>query len=565
MSAAGGGGSDLALGPVCNVYVTPQQPTAPATLMVHTDSTLPSPTWQVTLAQADSPPVYHVASDGRSLVVDAMQPGTYSFRVTFGGDVPCSGFGSTDVNAPSGIVEIYRLRALPPSGLGLAPTDTLEPIVGGTPAANRTLNVNGGTAVSGVLTGPAGPIAGEIRFIGTRVPDADTRAGGSGSFTVALSSDLYRPLLIPDSPLLAPHLGDEDLGTNFLGGSFVVGAGVPVTGVVQAGSDPIAGAGVVLRAELLPSGLGTSAADGSFTLQAEPSPPTPPYQLAVSSDGWPTLTLPLDANTLPAAGLDFAIVYTVARVAVTGSVRGSGGAAVAGARVTIESADAIAGAATVTYGGMPHAASGRISRVVTSDATGALPALQLPAGSYVVTVEPPAGATDGLTTFTTTAPGTWSLALAPTITLGGMVKNSLGMGVDGARVTATALSGLGAAPATVTANGGHYSLQVGSGTASNVRVEPTAGVKLSDATVWVAAGATTADVTLGPGLQISGLVVGPNSAPLPSVLIEALCGSCASPMVLKTTVSDANGRYMIYVPDPGQLAVDGGVSADGGS
>ncbi|HEX4459263.1 MAG TPA: carboxypeptidase-like regulatory domain-containing protein, partial [Polyangia bacterium] len=230
------------------------------------------------------------------------------------------------------------------------------------------------------------------------------------------------------------------------------------------------------------------------------------------------------------------------------------------------SADAIAGAANVTIAGTTRAASGRVSQVVISDSLAQLPALQLPAGAYVVTVEPPAGSSDGLTTFAMTAPGTWSLALKAPVTLAVHVTDNAGNAVVGAKVTATALSGLGAAPTTSTDADGVYQLQVGAGTASNVRVEPLAGDKLSDATVFVAAGATSADVTLGPGLQVAGTVVDANNAPVASVLVEAMCWDCATPTVLTTAVSDASGNYILYLPDPGQrVAVDAGTTgSDGG-
>src|SRR5580692_11475304 len=82
-----------------------------------------------------------------------------------------------------------------------------ERLAGGTPLANRSLNLVDGLVVSGILSGPLGATSGEIRFVGTQVPDADTRAGSNGIFSLSVSaSDLYRPLLIPDSPTLAPLL-----------------------------------------------------------------------------------------------------------------------------------------------------------------------------------------------------------------------------------------------------------------------------------------------------------------------------------------------------------------------
>lgn len=559
----GFGGSNLASipPPGCPVLLVQSSPFPPATLTASTVATFPDPQWTVALA-GGAAPTATVDATGRIATVLATSPGTYTFTLTFANGA-CTSFQSVDVTDPLGATAVYRLRALPPSGGKSAPTDTMEILTGGTPLANRSLDLVDGLVVSGILTGPLGATSGEVRFVGTQVPDADTRAGGNGIFSLSVSaSNLYRPLLIPDSPTLAPHLGDESPGYDLTMAGFVVTAGAPITGSVSDGTNPIAGAGVVLRAGLLPSGLGQSAGDGSFSLRAEAL--ATPYQLGVSSDGWPTLTL--DNVTVPSAGLSIAIAYSVPRVAVSGTVVGSSGGAVAGARVTIESADAIAQAANVTIGGSTLVASGRVSTVVISDALAALPALQLPAGAYVVTVEPPAGSTDGLTTFQTTAPGTWSLTLKPPVALSGTVTDLAGQPVVGARVTATALSGLGAAPAATTDGQGVYTINVGAGTASSVRVEPLAAAKLSDATVFVAAGVSNADITLGPGLQIAGVVYASNNAPVPATLVEAMCWDCATPTILKTAVSDSSGNYKLYLPDPGQrVAADGGTIVDGGA
>ena len=553
-----GYGTDLGTVPPpgCAITLTQSSSYPPAVLMASTAATFPNPRWTVALAGSDAPTA-QVDPTGRSAIINADSAGTYTVTLTFANGA-CSDFQSLDLLNPTGATQAYRLRALPPPGSMSAPTDTMEILTGGTPLANRTLKLDPGTLVGGTLTGPAGAIAGEIRFVGMQVPDADTRAGANGLFSFYVSAaDVYRPLLIPDSPTLAPHLGDQGEGYQLSMSGFVVTAGAPISGSVSDGTNPIAGAGVVLRAGLLPSGLGTSASDGSFSLRAEAL--STPYQLGVSSDGWPTLTL--DNVTVPSAGLNLAIVYSVARVAVSGSVLTSGNSALAGARITIESSDAIAAAANVTIGGSTLVASGRVSRVVTSDSSGALPALQLPAGAYVVTVEPPTGASDGLTTFQTTAPGTWNLTLQPPVSLSGKVTDMAGHAVVGARVTATALSGLGAAPYATTDSGGVYTIPVGAGTASNVRVEPLAAAKLSDATVFVAAGAAKADITLSPGLQIVGLVTSSSSAIVPLALVEAMCWDCATPTILKTAVSDGSGNYKLYLPDPGQrVVVDGGAN-----
>ncbi|HEX4459671.1 MAG TPA: hypothetical protein VIA18_16950, partial [Polyangia bacterium] len=283
------GGSDMAEAPGCLVSIAqPTTPYVPATLTASTDSTFADASWSVALAGSPAPAT-QVDATGRVVTVNATVAGTYTFTVRFAND-DCVGVGSIDLLNPTGAMALYRFRGLPPSGSKNAPTDTMVVLTGGTPLANRPVRLDSGSAASGVLSDGMGPIPGEIRFVGMSVPDADTRAGASGTFSVAVgTTDYYQPLLIPDSPLLAPHLGSETEGYALSQGSFTVSAGAPITGSVSDGANPIAGAGVVLRAGLLPSGLGTSAADGTFSLRAEAL--TTAYQLSVSSDGWPTLTL----------------------------------------------------------------------------------------------------------------------------------------------------------------------------------------------------------------------------------------------------------------------------------
>jgi hypothetical protein len=91
-------------------------------------------------------------------------------------------------------------------------------------------------------------------------------------------------------------------------------------------------------------------------------------------------------------------------------------------------------------------------------------------------------------------------------------------------------------------------------------VEPAAADKLAGARLTLAANAGSADVVLGPGLLVSGVVRSPvGAAPQPGVRVEALCYSCGSTTPIATTISDSQGGYRIYLPDPGDIIFDGGV------
>jgi hypothetical protein len=137
------------------------------------------------------------------------------------------------------------------------------------------------------------------------------------------------------------------------------------------------------------------------------------------------------------------------------------------------------------------------------------------------------------------------------------------------RVTALEADGLGAAPTPYRTSGaGSYTLCVDPGAetptagdppAATLLVEPDLADRLMAARVPVAPGATSVNVTLAPGLGVSGRVLQGDGAfdAVPSARVELYCDTCSEP--LTTGVTDGSGVYTLYVPDPG-LAVDmGGV------
>jgi hypothetical protein len=260
-----------------------------------------------------------------------------------------------------------------------------------------------------------------------------------------------------------------------------------------------------------------------------------------------------------AAPATFDVQYALSRVTVTAKVMASGGGPVAGARVTVRSS-LLAGAATVTVGGVAQSASGRVNQVVLSATDGSLPALQLPLGSYDLLVEPPGTGGDGVTALklTLTGAATWALTLQPRLTLSGKVINLLGGGVGDVKVTAFETAGLGAAPSTRSSFDGSFQMRVDPGSPLELLFEPPATANLSSARLALAAGSTSAATALGPGLKLGGYVTAPGGGKLPSVLVEALCSTCGSQTPLASAISDGSGYYSLYLPDPGVANVDGG-------
>lgn len=534
--------------------------TAPALLIATTDArALGTPHWTV---QRTGDPTVHtpMATDPSGYTVQyqvpADQPGSWTFEVTF----QFSGCASTQTKTllpNNGNTAQYRLRALPPESTGFPLDDTVITVYGGTPL-KQDIGLVDGTPISFTLAGPSGGTPGQVRFIADRGPDGVAITDGGGAFSVRLlDSARYQPLLIPRATSLAPHLGNAGQApSDFTSASFVVGAGATVTGSVGDGTGPIAGVKLVLRARALPSGTGVSAADGSYSLHAEPGS----YALSFGSDAWPQATLA--GVAVPGGGVAIAVQYTVARVAVGGKVVASDGATpIGGARVTIVSRPLVAVANVTVGGGAPVAVGGRVTRVVTADASGNLPSLLLPAATYDLIVEPPSSSSDGLTAITRVVSGaaSWTLQLQTIGQVSGIVRDGLGHAVVGARVTATETVGLGAAPWRLTDGSGRYTIPVDRGAPIALLVEPTADVKLSSATVMLPAGSPGSDVVLGPGLLVTGVVYSVTTTNrVPSVRIEALCNGCGSSTPIATAISDTSGSYNLYLPDPGLAVSDGG-------
>jgi hypothetical protein len=504
------------------------------------------PHWTLTHTGDSMPtPVTVTDSMGDHVQADVTRAGTWTFDVRFDSG-PCTAPRSITLDNPEGATVSYRFRVLPPETSGFPLYETTVPVTGGT-SVTQNLMLLPGTPVSGTLRLAGAATAGEVRLIANDGPDAVGLADKNGSFKLAVKSDgVYTPLLIPlpppgstTSPAGAPHLGAAQTGVKFVGAAFDIPGGVAVSGsVVDAVAAPIAQAHVVLRAGALPSSTGISDAGGAWSLYAEPAT----YALSFDAPDWPQATL--GNVVVPAGGGSIAIAYTTSRTAVGGSVTNDDGTPAAMARVTITS-QPLGNVATVSVGGgaaLP--AAGRVVRIVMTGADGTLPPMQLPPGTYDVTVEPAGPSLDGLTAFSETVGGsaaTWTLPLAKLAPLDVRVVGLDGKGVDGVVLTAIEMLGLGAAPTGTTDATGAAELRVGKGSPVQLVVEPKGDANLAGTRVAIAADAGSVTVMLGRGLLVTGTVQSPTGDPQPSVRVEALCDGCGSTTPVATSISDSQG------------------------
>ena len=564
------GGADMGAGcTLVDVMATDAQgamtTAAPARLTASIDAIGASgPHWTLTHTGDTMPtPVTVINPMGYAVQADVTRAGTWTFSVRFDAG-PCTTPRSITLDNPMGATVSYRFRVLPPETSGFPLYETTVPVTGGMSGVTQNLMLLPGTPVSGTLRLAGAPTAGEVRLIAGDGPDAVGLADKNGLFKLAVKSDIvYTPLLIPlpapgstTPPAGAPHLGAAQTGIKFVGAPFDIPGGVAVSGsVVDGAAAPIAQAHVVLRAGALPSSTGISDATGAWSLYAEAAT----YALSFDAPDWPQATL---ANVVvPAAGTSLAIAYTTSRTAVGGSVTNDDGTAAAMARVTITS-QPLGNVATVSVGGgAAQPAAGRVVRIVMTRADGTLPPLQLPQGTYHVTVEPAGPSLDGLTAFNETvgsSPATWTLPLAKLAPLDIRVVGLDGKGVAGVALTAIETLGLGAAPTGATDAMGSARLFVGKGSPVQLVVEPPGSTNLAGTRVAVAADAGSVTVMLGRGLLVTGAVQSPTGDPQPNVRVEALCDGCGSTTPIATSISDNQGVYRIYLPDPGNVLVDGG-------
>lgn len=538
---------------------------APARLLASIDVIGASgPRWTLTHTGDTMPtPVVLTDATGFRVQADVTRAGTWTFQVRFDSG-PCATPGSVTLDNPLGAIATYRFRMMPPETSGFPLTERTVTVQGGMSGVTQDLLLDSGTAVTGTLRLGGAPTAGEVRLIADVGPDAVGLAGADGKFKLAVNATgYYTPLLIPLPPMGsmtpppgAPHLGARAIGASFVGAAFDIPGGAVVSGsVVDGSAAAIAQAHVVLRNGSLPSSTGVSDAGGAFALYAEAGS----YALSFDASDWPQATL--GGVVVPGAGTSLAIAYTTSRVAVGGSVTYDNGAIADSARVTITSRP-LGNVATVSVGGAAGVpAAGRVVRIATSDLNGVLAPMQLPPGTYDVIVEPPGPANQyGLTAFTevVSGPATWSLAIAKLVPLDVRVVGLDGSGVPGVTLTAIETLGLGAAPTGTTDAMGHATLLVGKGAPLALVVEPPGASNLAGARVSVAANAGSVTVALDRGLLVSGVVRSPTNDPQASVRVEALCQSCGSSTPVATAISDSHGTYKIYLPDPGNVIVDGG-------
>jgi hypothetical protein len=565
-NVADGSVSD-ALPPGCTIDFFPFEPEANAvdpvraTLDAGNVVGVPTYTWTV---EHDGAMLPFTVADIDNTAIDfiAADPGTYAVSVEISGASTECPFvtGYVNVLAVGANTFVYRLRTVPPPNAGAPAQEQLIQVNGGADAT-RDITLDPGIVASGTVRSgsAAGPVvAAYLKFMPISAPLAFTElfTGASGQYSTHLLGVTHDVLVIPSDSSLAPALLQWTPATTGL----VVTAGTLVTGTVRSPSGVgLAGATVQLIANGVPSTLGMTAGNGSFTLRAD-YPANAQITVKVApppASGLPRLQAQAAFDLAQAMQIDYAASLATCDLAGTQVKRG--GTAQPGAQVSV--VGTLAGTAATDTAGVSANATGGVLVSTTADGSGVLPATLVPRSSALTAVTKLAFADfaiDALNTSTCTAAQIDAPALA---TASGTATSSASTPLGGVQIEATprgALALAGAPPVTVTTSGdGTFALQLAAGARYDVRFsDPHARVARHDELDVTSAG-VPATVMMPNAVQIDGRVSKAGSTqPLAGTAIQLLCAQCTgldATRPLAESATDAVSDYRIAVPDPGTM------------
>lgn len=515
-------------------------------------------TWHVEHAGA-AVELTFAQDDHSAIDVRAPTPGTYDVDLEVTGSASLCSHARVPINvrAPGAYSEPLRLRVVPPQATGAPPFEKGLVIDGGADVDLGIVGVDRGSVVTPRVSGPGGGVPAYVRFARNAAPGTVVEgfADSAGYVVARLLPELHAVLIVPSVPGSAPRrIASWSPSSPML----AIDAGTQVAGTVRDPADaPLAGARVQLSIDGVPSTLATTAADGSFALQAVP----------VAGENVTVQVTPPDASGLPRLsatsaafdlGAPLAIRYaaSLALVDLAGTRVQRQGAGVASAQVTV--VGTLAAAGTVTAG-TSATATGDVRISATAGTAGKLPSMLVPAAalSAVVTV----GAGDlAVAALDTTAGVPGSLDAPPMQPVATAMRGPTSAGLPGAvlelvPVGALAMAGVparhliagtaGAITATL-ADGGHYDL----------RFHDPAGRAAPLAVADRVAATIATSYRLPAALQVRGQLVLGGTQALANASVQILCEACTGidrDKPIAEVASDETGQFTLAVPDPGTM------------
>jgi hypothetical protein len=332
-----------------------------------------------------------------------------------------------------------------------------------------------------------------------------------------------------------------------------------ITGAVHDPADaPIQGATVQLTIDGVPSTVATTGANGGFSLHAQPGAGVVTVEVVPPvSTGLPRLTASSDALDVKMP-LQIRYRSSLVRKNLAGLQIVRQGTPLASASVmivgTLPASTLPAG--TVTSGsGAPVDATGDVRVAATTDASGALPSMQVPAAALSVVIKASDDLAIAALDTTRSLPATLEAPSMLMVTTAAAGPSEMLSGAVLDAVPAGALAMAGAPTVHFRADqrsliallppGGHYDLRFRDPLARR------APLMVAD----VDAAAIVPSYVLPTALQIRGTVKS-GTQPLAGAAVQILCDACvgldrATPMA--ETTADAAGQFVVAVPDPGTM------------
>jgi hypothetical protein len=477
--------------------------------------------------------------------------GTYHVTLDFGTSIQCEPALPADVNVrqPGANEADFRVRVIPPATASVPAQDIPIHVYGGADFGLGAKPLDEGALRQDVLS-PQVPAY--IRFSATGTTSALTEAFTDmfGNYDVRLLGTAYDVVVIPTGGN-AP----QRIRSWLPGQGLSLQPGHAVTGKVKdAGGAGIANAKVSLQLDGVPTTIGTTQSDGSFSVLGDPNATatsnvdievTPP-----ASSGLPRLVASGKFN--PTAMITISYTAAVSVVSVAGVHARRGGANQPNARVTVFGT--LAGAGLVNASA---SATGEVRLSATANASGDLPAGTLVARGVLSGVVDAGGAL-GVGAFDTT--GTIPAAIDTNGPVAGAttIRDVTNATLDGVAVDAVPAGALAAAGGAVvhgtTGVSGSVTLTLASGGHYTLRVFDPKGRGAQGTPPDVVAGSLPT-VALGKAIHITGYVLD-GTSPIAGASIQILCYACtgidASRPIAEIATS-VSGGFSLAVPDPGTM------------
>ena len=544
----------------CVIGIDPMDPIASPTLPIRAFVTVMNPIgpvtfdWNVTF-NGNAVAFTQESSDGSQIGFYAPAAGSYRVTVTIDNVPGCSYTEQfVNVTAPGANTVIYRLRTVAQSSA--PPQETLVQVKGGS-SQTRTITLDRGITASAFVMNSAtsAGIPAYVKFMPNLAPTAfvETFASSSGAYSVRLLPRPHQVLVIPAVPGLAPKLltWSEQLPNQ----QFNVGPGTVVTGTVRGpGGAGFSGAKVQLYAGGVPSTIGTTAADGSYSVRTDfpPSATQVTVKVTPPANGLPRLEATSAFNLGAAINVTYAASLATCDLANVPVRRG--GTLQPNAQVSV------VGSLAITAGTIAGVnATNTVRMSATADGAGRLPAMLVPRGALSAVTE--LSMTDHAVSAVDTSACSVAQIDAPAMTMiNGTTKKPDMTAIGNIRIEAEptgVLALAGVAAVQVTSNGsGGFALPLGGSGRYNVRFFDPAQRVAPITSTNVLPGQVPTNAILEAALTISGDVKLDTNEGVIGASIQILCSTCMgieATRPITETVSNTAAKYAIAVPDPGTM------------